>query len=325
MEVKVCKTFEIEEGLWKSLTEGFNDSFSRDVSEKYLKDYYSNTILGFSYHSLAIKDGKVIASNAVTPMPYNDNAKHIICGYNGGTFILRPYRNDISLLNRMLKVLEKECKKEEIAFILAVPNEKSLLYFERIAGYKKIDHLKYYILFNRISPFLSRKFSGFFDIISIAFSRILLFFNYILSYVFDFQEKNVRFALQHNDEFHEKRFFQKYYVRIKEGNFTCIYRIIDENHIKTAYLMDFRSGDRRSLRALVKASNKILRDESIDVILFIGHLRIKQFLFFKVPRQNEPQTLPLVYKILDESYNHLNDINNEAKNWNFSLMNFDVR
>ena len=62
-----------------------------------------------------------------------------------------------------------------------------------------------------------------------------------------------------------------------------------------------------------------------DIILFIGHLRLIQFLLMRVPRKSEPQPLPLIFNLTSSSYNEYFEPFSDEENWNFGLMNFDVR
>ena len=63
----------------------------------------------------------------------------------------------------------------------------------------------------------------------------------------------------------------------------------------------------------------------VDMILFVGFLHMKQCALFKCPKRFVPKRLPLTYYVLNkadrEQYSDMKD----SKNWDFSLINFDVR
>jgi|WetSurMetagenome_2_1015567.scaffolds.fasta_scaffold00109_19 hypothetical protein len=323
MEIKVLKTFEISDAQWTDISNGFNTAFNQTKTLSQLKEYYFSTVRGYSYHALAINEaGRIIGSNVITPMEYNES---LVFGYSGGTYILKEYRNDISLLRSMLTSLERYCSGEGISAFLAVPNKNSLTYFLRIARYKQIDTLRYHALPVRISSLLKRKFGLMFDIISIPFSWFLVGLNYFLSLLINPVARSVIFELSYNKEFYQKRFFQDHYMHIEKGKFECYFRVRVEGGVKTAYILDFSYKGKRSLRALATSVFYVLTNTKSELILFIGHLRLFQCLLFKVPSRMEPQPLTLVYKLTDPSYNHLDESLALADNWNFSLINFDAR
>ena len=119
--------------------------------------------------------------------------------------------------------------------------------------------------------------------------------------------------------------FKGPYQHIKKGNLQAYYRITDEDGKKTAYLMDFRDNGVRTAKSLNYAVRTIVKNEKPDAVLFVGWLRLKQCSLFKVPQTKVPKPLPLVYYILDKENKELYSDMDNVNNWNFSLMNFDVR
>ena len=89
--------------------------------------------------------------------------------------------------------------------------------------------------------------------------------------------------------------------------------------------MYFGENGIKTLKSLTLAVSHIFRLEKIDIIMFVGTLRINQSILIKVPTKFQPQKLPFTYNLLDfndsEKYS---DMNNE-NNWDFSLLNLDVR
>ncbi len=89
--------------------------------------------------------------------------------------------------------------------------------------------------------------------------------------------------------------------------------------------MDFREKGKRTKRALAKAISFIIRKEKPDAILFVGFLKLRQHLLVKVPKMYEPKHLPLTYYILKGDEESLFSGIDKSNNWDFSLINFDVR
>ena len=72
------------------------------------------------------------------------------------------------------------------------------------------------------------------------------------------------------------------------------------------------------------AINYITKKEKFDLILFVGKIKHLQFYFFKVPAKKHPQQLPMTYDILGNPDIPM-EIIQQKTNWDFSLVNFDVR
>ena len=138
------------------------------------------------------------------------------------------------------------------------------------------------------------------------------------------KEKEVHYRMQHDKESVEAR-FKGPYKHFYQGDVEAYYRIVDEDGINTAYLMDFREQGKRTTKALIKSVLYITQYEHPDAILYVGLLRLGQCVLFKVPKRFVPKVLPFTCCVLDkkkaDQYKDIWD----ANNWNFSLMNFDVR
>ena len=76
---------------------------------------------------------------------------------------------------------------------------------------------------------------------------------------------------------------------------------------------------------MIKASNYIIKNTDADLILYVGYLKLFQTLFIKLPKKFEPKKLPLTCDILDDKDIDTYSDMLEIKNWNFGLLNYDVR
>ena len=66
-----------------------------------------------------------------------------------------------------------------------------------------------------------------------------------------------------------------------------------------------------------------MQNETVDLLLFVGELKMQQTVLFKVPKSKEPRSVNFCVEVLNKE-------NIEAKafdeaSWNFGLYNFDVR
>jgi hypothetical protein len=147
--------------------------------------------------------------------------------------------------------------------------------------------------------------------------------NKIISSVSNSQENEYPVRLKLDVKFMLSRFGEKY-THFKGKKTEGIYRIFNEKGINTAYIMDFRENGKRTFKALVCLITQILQKEKVGAILFIGELNFRQFLLLPVPENKAPQRFPLTYDLLDNN-SEFETVLSNPKNWDFSLMNFDVR
>ena len=68
---------------------------------------------------------------------------------------------------------------------------------------------------------------------------------------------------------------------------------------------------------------KVIRQQNVDLIIYVGKMGVFQTLFIKVPKKLEPKKLPLMCDVLipNDKFSDIYDINN----WDFGLLNYDVR
>jgi hypothetical protein len=326
LELKIFKTHEIPSEYWEEITSGFNRVFSQNKEPGFFRKYYLHTPFGYSYHALVFNnENHIIASNSLIPVKYKDKLNgELFLGLSGGTFVLEDYRSDIYLFQDMLDALCTCCAKEGIVAIIGVPNENSFKYLMTFLDFTLVTYLPYYVLpvrfFNIAAPKLA-----FLDVFSILGCYLWAGFNFLASIIFRSSEKVSRFEPDHTNEFYRNRFFSGNYCELINRNIKCWYRIFKEKGINTLYIFDFREEDRRTFKALALTIIRLLKSEKPDLIVFIGYLRLKQSVLFKLPFCLEPQRLPLTFSLTNRRFNDYKEPMSKKSNWNFGLMNFDVR
>lgn len=325
MPIKIFKTHEIEDYLWEEIAREFNRAFKVDKQASDLVAFYKKTSLGYSIHALAFEGERLIGYNALYPFAYTYNSKEeIILGISGGTFVLEEFRKDIFIFSEMFEALRLYCAENGIVATLGVSNENSFRYAIEFLNSKLISYLPYYIMPVRAFNILLSKFRllNVFSLL-IAYSHITL--NRALAYILNTSERGSKFELKLTKQFYKERFDGDKYISIYSGNYSFYYRVVVEDGIIAAYLFDFREKEGRTYKSLTKAVGFIMNHHKIDIIIFIGHLRLKQFLMFRVPWKYEPQHLPLTFNSTSEADSTYFEQMSEASNWNFGLMNFDAR
>jgi len=325
MRITVLKTLEIDSLLWDTITNEFNRAFNNNKKQGDLISFYQRTPLGYSLHALAFEGEKLVGYNTIYPYTYTvSGSEDITIGISGGTFVLKEYRKDIFIFKDLSEALWEYGSKMGIVATLGVSNENSFRYAIEFLNTTLISYLPYYVLPIRIGN-VFRKASRIVNFFSYCTAYVQLALNKLAAFFYDNSERRGTFELKLSDQFYLNRFGGDKYFSIRTGSLSFYYRIESENGIIGAYLFDFRDRGRRTYRGLVKAVDYIMNHHKIDIILFIGNLRIKQGLLFRLPWKFEPQHLPLTYNLTSEDYSYFHETMSIPDNWNFGLMNFDAR
>lgn len=325
MQYKVLKTYEISETLWNELTIEFNNIFNKNNSPEDLRTYYCSNAFGFSYHCIAFSsDDNVSGYTAIIPFYYRLIEERIIIGVGGGSFVKKKYRKDIFILREIWNCLRDYCVKEGLVAFLGVSNENSFRYSLEILNRTHIGDLKYYAL--PVRPFNILKIDKlkWANLFFVGFCYLFLYFSIGISFFFRLKETCSIVKIELYKDFYKHRFYREY-KRKSSGQTNFCYRTFNEDGIKTVYLMDFRENGFRTNYSLSRSLLNIIRTEKVDLVLFIGTLRMKQFTMFKLSGKKEPKHLPVVIDLLaiedPLSFSRLIDFGN----WELSLMNFDMR
>ncbi len=328
MRIEVLKTHEIDKIYWLEIISEFNRAFNTNKEIEELVAFYNCTPLGYSYHALVFEDqaNRIIGYNALYPYVYLDKQdEEILVGVSGGTFVIPEFRKEIFIFADMVKALWEFISKEGIIATIGVSNENSYQYARQFLDARLISYLPYYALPVRVFNVLKLRKVSFLNYFSRALSYILLLFNLLLSFFMNSLEKQSRFELKLDGDFYLKRFGSNNYKVICVKNIRTYYRTVLEKGVRTIYLFDFRENRERSYKAFVRSVRYIFIKEKPDIIIFIGKLRIKQYLLIKVPCRFEPQRLPLTFNLTSPVFDKYLESMSDPNNWNFGLMNFDVR
>ena len=322
MEIEIKKTTEWVLEEWKTYTQSFNQVFHKTFNIDDFKHKYYNTIDGISYHSLLKVEENVIGSCTIIPYEYYVNNDIVRVGLATDVFISENHREDPYSLYRMYKMLKKELVLNDISVIIAVPNDTAYPYWKNVVKWKDVGYLNYYALPIRLGNVTS-KFPKVLNIISLLSIKTILPLSYLIKSI----EKLVPVRIDRSKSIIEKQRYTSNHVIISVENLFFSYRIVNEDGIKTCYLIDFyntRKGkkDANSLRRCIKY---IFYNEKIDLIIFVGQLRFFQFLLFKVPFKKEPKHLYFMTDILKTEKLSNPELILNMSNWDFGLFNYDVR
>lgn len=324
MKIKVFKTHEIDDTLWAQIVDGFNESFASHTTVESLKSSFCvRNQFGYAYHAVALnEDGDLMGYNVLTPTLYKRDIKVVV---SGSTYVRKKYRKNEMLFMDMINALHKVVIAEGFQVKVGVPNNNSRKFAIKVLKSKYLMDLDYYVMPIHVSKMLKKNAFRSFD----WFVQLIMIFNIgmsrIISLIYNGKEVECKYQMETNDSFWKSRFPSPVYATIRSKVFHAYYRVFEEDGCKTAYLMDFREGDKRTYKALLYAVREIRKNNDVDAIMFVGTLRMLQNILIKVPYRFIPKHLPVTFKILDKSLkDRFKDMDNKD-NWNFSLMNFDAR
>ena len=324
MEVQVFKTYEIPDEMWERIAEGFRESFHIDTTAERLRNAFCvRNPLGYGYHAVALtEEGDVAGYNVFSPTFYKGDLKVVV---GGSTYVRPKYRTHEMLFMNMVQALRKAVKDDGYRIEIGVPNHNSERFANKILKLKPVAELDYYLLPLNLSKILNkpslRLLNGFVN----AYIKLHLWFNALYSRVFNTKAQSVKYELKCDKNFWNYRFPKNRYESHKDEQYEAYWSIYNEKGVRTAYLMDFRENGKKTYRALYHAIKLISKDKSVDAILYVGFLKLKQALLFKVPKRFIPKRLPLTYYVLNKEDKELFEDMGDKDNWDFSLMNFDVR
>ncbi|MEI7897432.1 MAG: GNAT family N-acetyltransferase [bacterium] len=326
MEISILTSRELTAKQWESYTQSFNFVFNKNFAPENFTHKYLNTCDQTSYHALLVEKDEVVGGCSVIPYHYLFEAEKNKIGLAVDVFILPSYRSDPYTLLRMYQSLKSRLKEENIAMVIAVPNDLVYPYWKNIVKWKDIGAIPYFAYPVNLANVLK---SGckILNVLSRAFATLNFGLNTLISFLFNSVQKPFPISVDRADPVIEEQRYTADHVIIKNDRHAFAYRIVEENQVQTAYLIDFynQKNHLKDLKTLLFAIRHVLKHHQIDLLIFVGKLHFFQSLLIKIPYKKEPKHLYLMGDI----FNPADIINNfdvfDYKNWDFGLFNYDVR
>lgn len=323
--ITVKKTFQISDSEWQHITTGFNSEFKKDKAAADLKKYYSNTVMKYSYHAMAWEGEDLAGHTTFAPYYYKtpDGNQHIVC-LSGGSYVKKKYRSDIFIFKDMYLYLCNAAALEGVIACVGVSNKNSFAYAIKLLGNKFLYNLPYYLLPVNLHKILKNNNLRFLNVAYIFLLRVYVSLLQVFTRIKTPIERDFYFTIDYPIEIFRERFSEKY-TTIQKGKYNFTFRIYQEKEMNVAYILDFAEKGKRTLRALLFCCKYIVSNTQADIIAFVGALKLKQPLLIKLPEKKQPQKLHLTINILVPNSHLLYEELEKAENWNFGLVNFDVR
>jgi uncharacterized protein (UPF0332 family) len=317
MEFIVKKTIELTDKEKTGILSLFNAVFEKERPLEHFLNQYLNNPLGYAYHSMIIAEGRVVGCDSYIPSYYMVNGRRLLFANAVDTMISKPCRDFVNLYD-MVTAVHDYMKKEGVIAVYGFPNNNAYPVFHKAKLMKDIGKLYTYCLPYRIGgikPALK---------ILNLFSKC--FVKLYVSVTALFAGKKVhRFQIEKEPETYNasryKRLDANYQIINEKGN-RFVYKVMEYEGIRTAFLVDVLE---KSARNFNKAVKYILAHEhkNMDILLYAGYLPFKTHGLIRLPQKIAPKDFHFTGEIL-----HKKEINNEfffnITSWDVNLSNYDL-
>jgi len=316
MEFLVKTTEELSSLEVKTLCGLFESVFDKVISYSQFNQKFIQTVLGYSFHCLMIKGEKIVGCYSVIPFEYNYFGKKVVFGLSVDTMIDEAYRGNPFNLKKMANLVYDRLKEDGIPFVFGFPNDNVYLVRKKILKWQDVGLLDFYILPVNIGAIKSKL--SFLNIFSKMFSGMINMS--VTSRMNDTSHYNIEKI--NNNAFRDGRYDDSYSVNMFDKNSYFVYKIYDENSVKTAYIIDVYTLCKSNLENAVKELYKQEKN-NIDMIIYVGNLDFGVKNLFRVPEKYRPKNVYMSGKILDDTM--IDERVFDLANWNVNLSNYDVR
>lgn len=316
MDFVAKKTTELTTDEVVQICDVFNKTFEgHSTLPKEFLLHYSNTPIGYSFHSLMISDGKVVGVHNNVPYYYIYQGERCLFAYGGGTMVLKGYRDFFNFM-KLYKVSEKYALEEGVSYLFGFPNENSHILFVKGFRHRDLTPLNIYITPLRVGsvkPSLKRL-----NLISMVVSRFMLWMsNFSLN-------RNVTTPLVSRDRatFTDCRFRSKKYLKIHGEGYEAVYAVSVQNGVKTAFLLDVFPMSPYTFNSAVRAMFTYTKEDNVGLLMYVGYLPFVPLSMLKLPSKLAPKNFYFTGLILDK--NKIDDRIYKTNNWEVSLADYDL-
>ena len=317
MDFITKKTNELSKDELQQLKDLFEEVFERPTSiEGFLKNYTSN-YLGYSYHTLIIKDNRIVGSNSLVPINYYIDGRIFRFVNSGGTMIGKSCRG-IENFYDMIKESYRNAESEGFIACTGFPNDNSYPLFKGIKLMKDIGKMHTYMLPCRIGGIKKK-------LVCLNLLSKMFCWCYVTVCGLIASKGTVNFKIHKDhgtfDDYRYKK-AEDAYVSLNLGKGKAYYRVANHEGVRTAFIVDITEKSAKNFQCTVKEIMKRER-KNMDLILYVGNLPFGNHGLIKVPRKYEPKNFNFTGHIFNEKLIDKSvffDINN----WDVNLSNYDL-
>ena len=317
MEVLVKKTFELSNEEIVAIYALFEEVFGQKRDVATFRENYSNTPLGYSYHSILLnEEGETVGFHSCMPFYYQRGNERFMVALGIDSMVKKAYRDYFSF-HDMIVQCQKQLREDGCVLRIGFPNDNSYPILKKGLKHRDVGKLTIYCMIRNIGAVKRRL--AFLNIFSRIFSRVL----YTCSFL-SIGHRLYSYKYHKERESFDKvryRWFGGDYRKVSRKGSQFVYKLERYNEVETAFLLDVwplsRSAFEEAVRYIYKKERK-----GIDMIIYVGNLPFTPIGLISVPHRLEPKHFnftckPLVKDFFDDS---LYDI----RNWEVNLSNYDL-
>lgn len=313
----ICKkTTELSDEELMQISELFESVFLKKRSVEIIKNQCFQNPLGYSYHGLIVDNNRIVGMNAFVPSFYYANGIRVKIANSIDSMVLKPYRDFFNFMD-MLTVAYDEMKKDDVVYVIGYPNDMSYPILTKSKLMKDIGRMNIYCLPFRIGGV--KKSLTILNVISMTLCKFFVFACGMFA-----SNKKVSFVYEKEAQSYDatryKRFDGKYNV-VEKGDYSFMYKIKEQEGVRTAFLIDVKNKSPKAFNAAIKYIIKY-HNKEFDLILYPGCLPFGNTSLIKLPRKAEPKNFYFVGRelkkgIMGEGVWNIN-------NWDTNLSNYDL-
>lgn len=316
MEVICKKTTEITDEEIKVIYHLFEEVFEQKRDPSTFREEYSNTVLGYSYHSMLMNEGEIVGFHSCLPFYYIDNGKRFIAGLGIDSMVKKEFRGFFGFRD-MIVACEKRMHDEGCVIRIGFPNDNSYPILIKGFKYKDIGKMITYFLPVRIGGV--KPSLHFLNPLSRLGAWLIVQFS---SFSLNGKEYSFRYSKE-RESFDKIRYkwFNGEYKTIETGDVIARYKIKVQEGVRTAFLLDVYPMSKKIFDKVVRCIyNKERRN--IDLIMYVGHLPFSPMSLITMPHKFEPKHFNFTCKVLEKGY--FDDSIYDINNWDVNLSNYDL-
>ncbi len=317
MEILVKKTFEILDEEIIAIYDLFERVFGQKRDVTTFRENYSNTPLGYSYHSILLSDdGEMVGFHSCMPFYYRKDGEQFMVALGIDSMVKKEHRDFFNFHDMIIRC-QKRLKEDGCVLRIGFPNDNSYPVLKKGLKHRDIGKLTTYCMIRNVGAVkqgLSRL-----NILSHCFSKL----QYLCSFL-SVGHKQYEFKY-HKDRltFDKVRYkwFGGHYERVNVKGSDIVYKVELYNGVNTAFLLDVWPLSRSAFEAAVR---HIYRKErkKIDMIIYVGMLPFTPISLLTVPHRFEPKHFNFTCKPLVKDY--FNDSLYDIRNWDVNLSSYDL-
>lgn len=316
MEILSKKSHEFSKEEIQQIYDLYEKVFHERRDEKFFHEQFCNTSKGYSYHAVAVDNGKIVGHNVYVPFEYlkDDTPFTLVLSIDA---MVDPDYQGKGIYGKLLKACESLALKEDVKIRIGFPNENS--YPIQMKAYKYYDFgtLDTYCL-----PLKPSHFKGIlkiFDPLTSFIARRKLGDGRIKMMTFPYEAK-FRKNRESFNVYRYKWFDGKYHIVKFDDEVRFVYKKFSFKGIEATFLMDFYPVTRQAFESACRYIGN--KDKESTALFYVGQLPFKQSSLFKLPKKLEPKKFHFVAKVFDKDF--IGEEGLDINNWDMNLASFDL-